>query len=71
MTITASGADNYVWSNGLGTNSYYILTPSASSTYTVTGINSYGCSDTAIVSIAVYSSIAIDISSKSIIYMLW
>ena len=36
VTITASGADNYVWSNGLGTNSYYILTPSASSTYTVT-----------------------------------
>ena len=64
VTITASGADNYVWSNGLGTNSYYILTPSASSTYTVTGTNSYGCSDTAIVSIAVYSSIAIDISAN-------
>jgi len=64
VTITASGADNYVWSNGLGTNSYNILTPSASSTYTVTGTNSYGCSDTAIVSIAVYSSIAIDISAN-------
>ena len=45
--ITASGALNYIWSDGLGTNASVTATPSASTTYYVTGTNTFGCSNTA------------------------
>ena len=41
IILTASGANSYQWSNGLGTNSYaYII---AGGTYTVTGTGTNGC----------------------------
>ena len=41
LTVTASGADNYVWSNNMGTNA--TIHPTTSGQYTVTGSNVGGC----------------------------
>ncbi len=51
-TITASGADSYVWSNG-GTSAAINVSPVATATYTVTGTDTYGCTDTASVTVTV------------------
>jgi hypothetical protein len=45
-TLTASGAEGYVWSTG-ATTSRIIVTPSITTTYSVTGTNLSGCSSTA------------------------
>lgn len=42
-TLTATGANSYLWSNGLGTNSAVNVTPTATTTYFVTGTTN-GCS---------------------------
>jgi len=44
--LTASGATSYVWSTG-DTSAIVSVTPTVSATYTVTGIEASGCSDTA------------------------
>ena len=41
ITITAIGADNYVWNNDMGTNA--TIHPTTSGQYTVTGTNSGAC----------------------------
>src|SRR5690554_4374209 len=51
--ITVSGADNYVWSDGLGTAATQNLNPVANKTYTVVGTNANGCTDTLDISIIV------------------
>ena len=43
-TLTASGADSYVWSTGKTTESIEVT---SGGTYTVTGTNEYGCENTA------------------------
>jgi len=53
--LTASGATNYQWSHGLGTNSTVTVYPSSSTTYTVTGTTN-GCSATATSFINVFAS---------------
>ncbi|PKR80084.1 hypothetical protein CW751_12040, partial [Brumimicrobium salinarum] len=45
-SITVSGADNYQWSDGLGTAATQNLTPTANKTYQVVGTNANGCTDT-------------------------
>ena len=45
VTVTASGADNYAWNNGMGTNP--TIHPTTSGSYTVTATNEGGCSDVA------------------------
>lgn len=50
-TLTASGASNYLWNNGLSTNPLTV-SPSTSTWYRVTGTSS-GCTDTASIYIAV------------------
>ncbi len=45
-TLTASGGISYVWSGG-STSDTTIVTPLTNTTYSVTGKNSKGCSDTA------------------------
>lgn len=54
VTLSASGAQTYVWDQG-STGPQLTVTPSASVTYVVTGTNSYGCSDTASISLIVDS----------------
>ncbi|TND08827.1 MAG: hypothetical protein FD123_1681 [Bacteroidetes bacterium] len=51
-TLNASGALTYSWSSG-GSNAMEIVSPSASTTYTVTGTDSNGCMNTATVSVNV------------------
>jgi len=51
--ITASGATSYNWS-GLGTNPTYLVNPSATTVYTVTGTDGNGCTNTANVTVTVH-----------------
>lgn len=52
-TISAGGAVSYNWS-GLGTNVSYPVNPSATTTYTVSGTDGNGCTNTANVTVTVY-----------------
>jgi len=51
-TLMASGANTYSWSSG-GTTDTEIVTPNASTTYTVTGTDLNGCVNTATVTVNV------------------
>ena len=50
--LTAFGAENYLWSTGETTESI-VVNPTTTTTYTVTGTNQYGCSDTASITVTV------------------
>jgi len=52
MTISASGASNYVWSTGATTNSINVQ-PFFSTTYSVVGSNGGTCTDTVIIALTV------------------
>lgn len=52
VTLTASGASTYLWSTGAITNSITV-SPSVTTTYTVTGTNSYGCKNDTTVTVTV------------------
>ncbi|HEX8516452.1 MAG TPA: choice-of-anchor tandem repeat GloVer-containing protein [Bacteroidia bacterium] len=53
VTLTASGATTYSWTNGI--NNGTAFTPASSSTYTVTGTDVYGCVNTSTASVNVGS----------------
>ena len=53
VNISASGASNYNWDNGLGAGATQTLTATATTTYTVTGSDANGCSNTDNVTITV------------------
>ncbi|MDX1651385.1 MAG: T9SS type A sorting domain-containing protein [Brumimicrobium sp.] len=46
VTINASGADSYSWDNGLGSGPSHTVSPSTTTTYTVTGTDQNNCSNT-------------------------
>lgn len=50
--LNAYGATSYQWSSG-GSNNPTTVTPSVTTSYTVIGLNSYGCSGTAVQQISV------------------
>ena len=52
-TLNASGASTYVWEPGTLSGSTQTITPSVTTTYTVTGSNAMGCTDTKTVTIVV------------------
>lgn len=52
-TLTASGADTYVWNPGNFSVNPYIVTPPTTTTYTVTGTDVNGCSATSSVTVTV------------------
>jgi hypothetical protein len=52
-TLTASGASTYVWMPGSLTGSSVSVSPGVTTTYTVTGTNGSGCTDTAQITIIV------------------
>lgn len=52
ITITASGANTYSWNNGLGTNNSITVSPTATTSYQVTGFNGV-CSSTETIIITV------------------
>jgi gliding motility-associated-like protein len=53
-TLTAGGATTYTWNPGASTGSTLAVTPTVTSTYSVTGTNTMGCTGTTTVSITVY-----------------
>lgn len=53
-TLTASGADSYVWSTGATTPSITV-SPTGTTTYSVTGTNQHGCSNTANADVDVFT----------------
>jgi hypothetical protein len=63
-TLTAVGADNYVWNTGQ-TGASIVVSPSVSTTYTVTGTVLSGCSATASVSVNVKAKPVVTVSASS------
>ncbi|MFH1321463.1 MAG: gliding motility-associated C-terminal domain-containing protein [Bacteroidota bacterium] len=65
-TLTASGAATYLWSPASGlsstTGDTVIAYPVATTTYTVTGTNSFGCYDIDTITITVIDSITVNAS---------
>ena len=49
-TLTASGANNYLWNTG-STSASITVSPTTTTTYSVTGTNSYGCQGSASVTV--------------------
>lgn len=60
-TLTATGANSYLWSNS-NTNASINISPSTSAVYTVTGTSSEGCTNTAVANVSVNSVPVITIS---------
>ena len=52
-SIAVFGTLNYVWDNGLGTGLNYMVSPTSTTVYTVTGTDVNGCENTATVAIYV------------------
>ncbi len=66
-TLTASGADTYVWSNSLGSGDTKTVSPTGTTTYTVTATEAtYGCTATATKTVTVNPAPAADISPASV-----
>ena len=53
-SLSATGANSYAWSHGLGGGSSQIVTPLSTTTYSVTGTDLNGCTNTSQVSIIVH-----------------
>lgn len=51
LTLMATGAANYTWNPGALTGSNVVISPASSSVYTITGISSDGCYNTAITTV--------------------
>ncbi len=60
-SLTGSGANTYSWNTGV-TASVIVVTPTVSTTYTLTGTDAYGCSANAIISQSVSSCTGINAS---------
>lgn len=57
VTLSASGAATYTWSNG-ATTSVQTVTPGANATYTVTGTGSSGCTASVVATVSVAHPVA-------------
>ena len=60
-TLSATGGASYQWSSG-ETDSTFIVTPQTSTTYTVTGMNQFGCTNTTQVLLTVYPTLVVNIT---------
>lgn len=63
--ISAFGAGAYTWDNGLGIGAQHSVSPSVTTTYTVTGVDAQGCTGTASVTIVV-DGVGPDLTMSSI-----
>ena len=52
-SLTASGASTYLWDNGAGAGSPVIVSPTVTTTFTVTGTDGNGCENTGQVTVTV------------------
>lgn len=70
IQLAAASADQYYWSPSLGLSSTNLssvtASPSATTTYTVVGTNTFGCSDTSISIVTVSASLPITVNSPSV-----
>ena len=58
VTLSGSGADSYTWDNGV--NDGVSFTPGTTTTYTVTGVSTEGCSATDDLMVTIYDNPAVD-----------
>lgn len=63
-TLTASGASTYSWSTGAGSAST-VVSPSITTTYTVTGTNASGCSNTSQITVTVHPLPTVNVITSS------
>lgn len=61
-TLTASGATTYSWSTG-ATTTLITVTPTTSTTYTVTGMNAAGCSNTRTVTVNTIAAPSVSVTA--------
>ncbi len=66
VTLTGSGAAGYVWSNGVVNGIPFV--PASTATYTVTGSDAFGCSNTAqiVVTVNLLPNVVANASSSSV-----
>ncbi len=65
VAFLAKGANTYIWSNGATTNTVVVY-PTATSLYTVTGSNNYGCTNSTVIGVEVYTINPVIVNSPSI-----
>lgn len=65
LTMTATGAANYSWMPNAATTATVTVTPSSSTTYTVTGIDTNGCMNTATYAVTLNPSPSIAVSGET------
>lgn len=61
--ISVSGGSTYSWDNGLGAGASHTVSPSSTTTYTVTGTSVQGCESTDAVTVTVAGSLTIAASN--------
>lgn len=59
-TITATGGESYSWDQGVGTGDEHTVSPSTTTTYTVTGTDANGCENTASITVNVHEFPAVN-----------
>ncbi|MEI7595160.1 MAG: choice-of-anchor L domain-containing protein [Bacteroidota bacterium] len=64
--ITASGATTYNWDNGLGIGNDFDVTPTATTAYTVTGTDENGCTDKAVSTVTISTSLSVTVNNPTI-----
>lgn len=65
-TLIVTGANTYSWSTGAQSNSI-VTSPGSNTTYTVTGIDALGCTNTATQLVSVAASLSVTITGPSVI----
>ncbi len=61
INLTAFGAANYNWSGNAGTSAMVSVSPTVTTSYTVIGINSYGCTSSAVQVVNVNNAPALNV----------
>lgn len=62
-TLTASGGSTYTWQPGSSTSNPFIVTPGATTVYSVTGADAFGCTGTAQFTVMVFPTPTIAVVS--------
>ena len=65
VTLNGGGANNYTWNNGVSNG--VVFAPTSTATYTVTGTNSNGCTNTAQVTVAVNAPPTVSAGSDQLV----
>lgn len=65
VTLTGGGATTYTWTGGV-TNGVAFIPPVGNTTYTVTGINAVGCTNTQTITLTVNSQPTVSVNSANI-----